>query len=158
MLYHYPQAHLYLGVALHRVGFTERAVEALKVALSQNPNIIEAHQRLAHIYKYRLHDTEKSEYHREKALEVRQQRRSRKKALRLQAKGKKDDTGKRLESTQAGISENQSPGFLDSNMPRIEFPSKEEKNFITVVSGLPRSGTGEYRRVWIGFITIGVNR
>ncbi len=141
MLYHYPQAHLYLGVALHRVGFTERAEEALKIALSQNPNIVEAHKRLAHIYKYRLHDTEKFEYHREQILEIRKQRRARRKALRESSQGRKRIVGEKQESTQASISEDHSIDSMDSDVPRIEFPSKGVKDFITVVSGLPRSGT-----------------
>ena len=141
MLYHYPQAHLYLGVALHRVGFTERAVEALKVALSQNPNIAEAHKRLAHIYKYRLNDTENFEYHREKVLEMQKQRKARKKALREAARGKKDFVPDDTKSAQTDMPEDQSIGSVDNEIPRIEFPSKGGKDFITVVSGLPRSGT-----------------
>ncbi|MEE9610292.1 MAG: tetratricopeptide repeat protein, partial [Desulfatiglandales bacterium] len=145
MLYHYPQAHFYLGVALHRVGFTEQAVEAFKVALSQNPNIAEAHKRLAHIYKYRLPNPEKAQHHREQILEIRKQRRARRKALREASQGRKRIVREKQESTPTDISgkEGVSPSVdsVDSDVPRIEFPSKEEKDFITVVSGLPRSGT-----------------
>ena len=49
----------------------DRAVEALQVALAQNPNFAQAHQRLAYIYKHRLKDPEQAAYHRDQAREVR---------------------------------------------------------------------------------------
>ncbi|MEW5724728.1 MAG: alkaline phosphatase family protein, partial [Thermodesulfobacteriota bacterium] len=56
LVYHNPLAHYLLGTALHRQGRVPWAVEALKVAVSQNPNFPEAYRRLAYIYRRRLKD------------------------------------------------------------------------------------------------------
>ena len=46
-LYHYPLAHFLLGVALAGMKEYERAADAMRAALSLNPNFPEAHRRLA---------------------------------------------------------------------------------------------------------------
>lgn len=56
LLYHNPMGHYLLGMALHRMGHIPRAVEALSVAVAQNPNFPEAYERLAAIHERRLHD------------------------------------------------------------------------------------------------------
>jgi len=49
-LYFYPQAHYQLGVALNGLGDHPRAIRSFNLAVSQAPQLLEAHQRLAEIY------------------------------------------------------------------------------------------------------------
>ena len=155
LLYHYPQAHFHLGVALHRVGYLDRAVEALGVALSQNPNFAEAHQRLAYIYDRRLNNPEKAEYHRNQAKEIRQRQGEQRKA-RLAATSEIASPPKVGESAPpasikpepapspppvAGAPDQTAPLAAATDAPRPATPSDESGQPITVVSGLPRSGT-----------------
>ena len=74
LLYHYPMAHFYLGVALARLGDVVRAVDALEVAVAFNPNFREARRRLARLYERRLHDPEKAAAHRDILQQMRAER------------------------------------------------------------------------------------
>lgn len=60
LLYHFPQAHLNLGIALAKLGMYERAVEAFTVCLAMKPGFIRAHRYLSYIYEYQLKDHEKA--------------------------------------------------------------------------------------------------
>jgi hypothetical protein len=113
-----------LGVALHRTGRVEQAVEALEVAVTLNPNFPEAHARLAQIYRRRLNQPEKSEEHRNFVRELRKQRMA--------------DVEVEPElsiETEAAADDAQS---------KPEGPAEER---ITIVSGLPRSGTSLMMRM-----------
>ena len=70
--YYQPQAHFLLGVACLRLGDARAAVEAFEVAVQQHPNYVEAHARLAFLYKCRLNDPERGEHYRAQALLARQ--------------------------------------------------------------------------------------
>ncbi|MDX1419457.1 MAG: alkaline phosphatase family protein [Rubricoccaceae bacterium] len=50
-LYHYPEAHFHLGVAMTRLGWAERAATAFQIALTQRPGYALAHRWLARLYK-----------------------------------------------------------------------------------------------------------
>jgi cytochrome c-type biogenesis protein CcmH/NrfG len=52
--YHFPWAHHYLGVALEGLKRYKQAAQAFEVAVSQNPNLLEAHRRLEHLYSHVL--------------------------------------------------------------------------------------------------------
>ena len=65
--YHNPKGHFFLGIALHRIGRIEQAVDALNVAVSQNPLYILAYKRLASIAEHRLKDRSLAERYRELA-------------------------------------------------------------------------------------------
>lgn len=138
LLYHYPQAHLQLGIALHRVGYIDRAVEALLVALSQNPNSAEAHQRLAQIYRFRFNDHEKSNEHSEQAKEIRKQRKARKKAAKTEVPSKPKIS---FEKPKASTTHDQTDSSADIVPLQPTYVPEDNGDFITVVSGLPRSGT-----------------
>jgi predicted AlkP superfamily phosphohydrolase/phosphomutase/Flp pilus assembly protein TadD len=50
-LYFYPQAHYQLGYALKGMGDLPRAIRSFQLAVSQSPQLLEGHQRLAEIYE-----------------------------------------------------------------------------------------------------------
>lgn len=135
LLYHYPQAHYHLGVALHRIGFLDRALEALQVALSQNPNFIEAHQRLAYIYRRRLDEPEKADYHRDQIKEIRRRRRRQRAVPGPVAPPPHEVARARKEALQPGGIPTRD---VTVSVAQETVPSDE---VITVISGLPRSGT-----------------
>ena len=62
-LYHFPSAHYHLGVALLRLGWAERAAEALQVAVRQAPAHAEAHHWLARTYQNYLGDRDAAQRH-----------------------------------------------------------------------------------------------
>jgi len=148
LLYHYPQAHFKLGVALQRMGRIERAVEAFCVALCQNPNYAEAHERLAHIYGSRLGDEVKAEEHREEARKARGRAKAGsgshsdfKVAIpeRISSDDKDLPASEQRDSTEKN---SRSAKTRRQSCPSCGDPKPSKTgNFITVVTGLPRSGT-----------------
>ncbi|MCH7637992.1 MAG: alkaline phosphatase family protein [Bacteroidetes bacterium] len=66
-LYHYPEAHFHLGVAMTRLGWIERAEQAFQVAIFQRPDFPLAHKWLAKLYRRYLGNTERAKLHEERA-------------------------------------------------------------------------------------------
>jgi len=137
LLYHYPLAHYVLGVALLRMGRYQRAVDALEVAVTLNPNFREAHRRLAALYHHRFGRPDKAVEHRRLA----------------------DACETVVPSAAASVvgAEPQPEAAVGEHAP-IEVPSPPQGDVaerfvarrrghvdpaqtITVVTGLPRSGT-----------------
>lgn len=130
LVYHNPYGHYLLGIALHRMGRLPRAIEALEVAISQNPNFPEAHRRLAYIYEKRLRDPIRAEEHRRLAAEA---------AERIQ--GIQAGTLVISPAEIAPIATTSGAETTAATPP--DAPAKPEDLAATmvVVSGLPRSGT-----------------
>jgi tetratricopeptide (TPR) repeat protein len=139
LLYHNPSAHFLLGVALHRLGQIDHAVEALRVCVTQNANFLVAHRRLASIYETRLKDSVKAAEHREKFHEG---------MVRLRTQRLASSTRLVAATPDGGASTR----GADSAKPavtteKIEFDpaslasARVDSSFATIVSGLPRSGT-----------------
>ena len=150
--YHYPMAHYCLGVALHRMGRVERAVEALEVALSQNPNFAEAHRRLSQIYSKRILDPEKAALHQRLASGIREENRRRERAAKdvpipEQIPVNLEEMLPKVPAVERADKE--APAKLgpvarigQAPEPQSELPpGGTADEFITVVTGLPRSGT-----------------
>jgi len=136
LLYFFPQAHFYLGVALHRLKSIKRAIEAFKVVISQNPNYKKAYYRLAFIYKWYFLDFEKSKMFRNLA----QNANKRIKALKTDNLNERENyCSNRYQYDLEKIvsKENNSYFSFSGNINK----SILEEETITVVTGLPRSGT-----------------
>ena len=111
--YHDPLPHYLLGRALAGLHEYKRAAEALRAAISLNPNFPQAHARLAGLLKRHLGDNESAREH------------------RLLARQMKSAAGRPLPGGRASL----------TNLPakQAEMPPLSES--LIVVSGLPRSGT-----------------
>jgi len=130
--YPFPMAHFCLGRALFHLGRTLQAAEALQVALSINPHFAEAHRLLAVIHRHRLGDVDQARVHRRLAREMR--------IARQQAR----DAKRRYVSTSPvwlGSSDSEPPETSIRPIAASVTPSSESTAPITIVSGLPRSGT-----------------
>jgi len=139
LLYNNPSAHFLLGVALHRLGQIEQAVEALHVCLTQNANFLPAHHRLAHIYENRLKDPTKATSHRAKFREgmarLREQRRD--SSIRPATTISNGDASPLGADSLRAIANTEKSKFDPATLS----PARADASFVTIVSGLPRSGT-----------------
>ncbi len=117
---HSPLAHFLLGRALAGMKDFNRAADALRAAISFNPNFPEAHVRLAALLEKHFGDTESAREHRRLA------RRMRRPTLRRPVRPMP------AESASSPIDTSFTSGT--SEMPPIE-------ECLVVVTGLPRSGT-----------------
>jgi tetratricopeptide (TPR) repeat protein len=135
-----PMAHFSLGVALARMGRTLVAIDALETALAINPHFAEAHRLLAILHRRRLGDHQQAAEHRRLAREMRAARREALAAKRrYRAKGAGDwglGTGEaELVPSPERPADSRQP-TAPSPQPLAPSPLP-----ITIVSGLPRSGT-----------------
>lgn len=129
--YHNPIAHYLLGTILHRLGKIPEAILALKVAVKQNPNFVEALKRLALVYKKRLRDEGRAG----EFLSLAREAAKRLKALRSDGLQKRGLRGQESIFTDWGEPPHEA---LDGKRER---KIADQSRVITVVSGLPRSGT-----------------
>ena len=137
--YHAPAAHFFHGIAQMRCGETEGAQASLRLALSQNPNFPEAHRGLARLYRFRLKDEDQAEKHRAAARAIVDERR------RAAATRPRPD----LPPLDAVDPEAMLPAFPEAPegdmLPSLAMAPTAQPDtngeVITVVSGLPRSGT-----------------
>lgn len=129
LLYHNPRAHFLLGLALDHNGQTEQAVLALKVAVTQNPNMVNAHDLLADIFDTRLLDPDEARHWREQAELARQ----RVTAIR--------DDSFSLPLPKKQAAETVTSSCRTNNTPLTTETVVNPSEMITIVTGLPRSGT-----------------
>lgn len=135
LLFYNPMGHYLLGTALHRLGRLPRALEALEVAVAQNPNFPEAHRRLAYIYRRRLSEPQKADEHRRLAREA---------AGRLRALRAGEVPGPTEppppETVSGPVPVKRSGDIFPEGCP-AETMAVDLSRAVVVVSGLPRSGT-----------------
>ncbi|WP_138469365.1 alkaline phosphatase family protein [Poseidonocella sp. HB161398] len=140
--YQLAAGHFYLGRALARTGALDEAIPALERALAMNPNFPEAHAMLAHIHGRVLKDLVRAADHRRLARLIREERRAAmaaRPALSLPPLAEID-----VEAELPAWPE--PPAHV---LPPLAAPPKARPaglapagpGFVTVVSGLPRSGT-----------------
>jgi tetratricopeptide (TPR) repeat protein len=127
-----PSAHYLLGLALHRMGRITQAVQALQLAVSQDPNFQDAYERLAYIYEHRLDDPDRAEAYLQKAKEA---------AQRL-VDIREGRVGP-IQLTKAAYSASTSDQTLQEPEPLggAAGYTDQDPETVTIVSGLPRSGT-----------------
>lgn len=131
--HHYPEGHHVLGVALHRAGHIDQAVQALRLAVQMNPGLIRAHRRLAYLYRHRLNEPGLARRHADTA-----------KQLRINKAIVQPLIDRELARLPAGPTRQaEAPGAvrLGSVMPTLAQRAVPDAQVVTVVSGLPRSGT-----------------
>ncbi|HVU37504.1 MAG TPA: alkaline phosphatase family protein, partial [Opitutales bacterium] len=125
----FPAAHFALGVALQRLRQPKFAVDAFKTCVRQNPNHVQAHARLGKILP-RLRDPGGGERHQQLAREARQRVRQ----LRVTRGLKPLAPNPELDSPALA------PSVVAPDLAGVAAAPPAAET-ITVVSGLPRSGT-----------------
>lgn len=128
-----PLAHLVLGIALYQSGQINEGRRALEMAVAINPNLAVAHRHLARIWAQEG-----------QADQARQHL-----VLSRRAQARRRDFSQLAESPVSGneINPDNSPASDLSSQPlRRSLPAAPEE-IITIVSGLPRSGTSMMMQV-----------
>jgi len=141
MMFHYPMAHFILGSALFRLRRLEAAVQSLLVAVDLNPNFAQAHRMLVRLYKYWMDDPQAEQRHRDALKNLRQL----KKLKMNESLAVMQD-----EFAEAPSGESATPAEIGDQAPIrdtvTEYTNRLPEagaptDFVTVVAGLPRSGT-----------------
>lgn len=127
LLFHYPLAHHVLGVALARLRRYGDAEAAFRTAISLNPNALESHARLVRLYTGPCGDVERAEHHRRRVRA-------------LQEGTQETDASDAVAQRRRAPAEK---ATLAAAQPGPTAPQRalDPDRTITVVSGLPRSGT-----------------
>lgn len=123
-----PMAHFLHGQALLRLSRIDDAVEAFETALLQNPVFPQAHQRLYHIAHRMQHDPYRASYHLQKLRELRNHTRKEPTNIPIppiKGGGREEAILKEIHAKELS----KATDFEYNGQP------------ITVVTGLPRSGT-----------------
>lgn len=136
LLYHLPQAHFNLGVALTRLGDARRAIQAFEAVLAINPGMIRAHRWLAMLYRREIGQPTTADYHLARIQELI----ARLKRQRTEQQDRREEIFELppipTPADRAAQLEKERPS------PRgIAGKAEEPGHTLFVVSGLPRSGT-----------------
>lgn len=130
LLYFQPALHALLGRALLECGRFEEAETELQVAVAQHPRHLVAHEHLGRLYRNHLNRPFDAFVHEGKAN-----------ALRYERKTAREESGpKPVESSGGGLTDI----AVQENEREVPPPFEagvDAGSVITVVSGLPRSGT-----------------
>lgn len=119
-VYHDPEAHFLLGIALTGMREFERGAEAFRAAISLNPNYPEAHVRLAALLEKHLEDPDSAREHRRLAR-------------RLRRGGTVRPTAVQAVESFAGV--------ISKPLAEVPGPLPPLEEYLVIVTGLPRSGT-----------------
>ncbi|MEO0512674.1 MAG: alkaline phosphatase family protein [Planctomycetota bacterium] len=126
--FHLPRAHYILGRALAELGETEHARRAFGVAITQAPGFREAHRALAELLEASPDESKQAEArrHRELARDVHREQVWRRAWQRVDAS----------EDTATGRA-----WFAPTRGDQAGWVERDPSGVVTVVSGLPRTGT-----------------
>lgn len=147
--YFNPAAHYFLGIAQHRLQQTQLAIASLLQALEQNPNFPQAHSRLAMIYRrgQAPGDLQRCADHRFTAIQLRQQQKKLHKSRIVPDISEINDPeiqAKLPELPEFDAASARRKAWLGMSLTHKGIKPAtfaEDQAFVTVVSGLPRSGT-----------------
>jgi len=129
--YYNPMGHFLLGKALVHLGLSDKAEDALKMAVSQNPDFPAPHRLLAYVYHTFSCDDDGAERHRRLAREARRR-----------IDGLKTGAIVPESATEATVCQGVvKPGLSEATGFEPEAPGVEIEETVVIVSGLPRSGT-----------------
>jgi tetratricopeptide (TPR) repeat protein len=131
LLYFQPALHALLGKALMETGRFAEAETELKVALAQHPRHAPAHEALGRLYRHHLHRPMDAFEHEGKARSLRLETAARRRARRAVPAA----------SETTGTSEPPAAPDFATQVTAPFGPAVDQEKIITVVSGLPRSGT-----------------
>ncbi|SCY05134.1 alkaline phosphatase family protein [Desulfoluna spongiiphila] len=129
--YYNPMGHFLLGKALVHMGLSDKAKDALKMAVSQSPDFPAPHRLLAHVYKFFIKDDAAAERHRALAREARR---------RIDGL-KTGDIVPMAESEALACRQITGSRGTEGDAPQVEAQAAEIADTVVIVSGLPRSGT-----------------
>ncbi len=124
LVYFQPTLHYVLGLSLRHLGDEERAADEFRIALSQAPGLAVAHDELSKILRQNR-EIGQASLHMVRAA-----------ALRKQAKKRRADRATRKKEL-----ERIPPSGLPAFDRGAASPPADRSRVVTVVSGLPRSGT-----------------
>ena len=138
LLYFQPGTHALLGQALMETNRFAEAEQALLVAVTQSPRNLVGHELLGRLYRQHLNRPEDAFAHEGRALSLRNEWLARQRAAKESAQPKVNAS--------EPLAAPPRPGSSRSTLPRPNAPTKfgpdvDPNQIITVVSGLPRSGT-----------------
>jgi len=147
--YFNPAAHYFLGIAQHRLKHTKLAIASIQQALVQNPNFAEAHSRLAMIYRRgkEAGDQQRSADHRWTATQIRLQQKKLKKSRKLPeipkiSESEINEELPELPKFDAAAARRQPWLGMSLSHQGLKPPAfSKDQAVVTIVSGLPRSGT-----------------
>ncbi|MEM7394470.1 MAG: tetratricopeptide repeat protein, partial [Verrucomicrobiota bacterium] len=131
LLYSNPFAHFVLGAARYRLGRVDEAIASLETALSLNPNFPQAHRRLGLIYRRDVKDRERARRHVALAADMRRENRKR----------REEKSRRPYRPDESWVREPLLPPSKEPEDTSRGFDPAVAGRIITVVSGLPRSGT-----------------
>ena len=124
LVYFQPAVHLALGRSLAALDEFDRAENELRIALIQAPGLTNAHEELASLLKRDEQRAGEAAFHLVKAEELR------------------NAAGKRRRNRRKAVEESSDPAPPKAPcFERLIAPSPSRSSVITIVSGLPRSGT-----------------
>ncbi len=123
LLYFQPGIHTLLGQALLETGNVADAERELQVAVAQSPRNLAAHEALGRLYRQHLGRPDDAFAHEGRALSLRH------------------ELAARLRSNAPTLQRSYAPTLPRSGAATTFGPDVDPSQIITVVSGLPRSGT-----------------
>ena len=132
LIHDFPRAHLRLGVTLARLDLFEQAVEAFETCLKLAPLTPAAHRWLAMIYESKLHRPDRAIGHRLRLKDVLQQ---------IQNGASQDEDIQEMDSQDVDIPDEVSAAEEAASPTPSSKPPADPSQIITIVTGLPRSGT-----------------
>lgn len=144
LMFHYPMAHFVLGSALFRLRRFAAAERSLKVATDLNPNFAQAHRMLLWLYRFWINNPEAARQHREALGKLRRFKKQRQDAgmAILQDEFIEAPVGEREPEPATQPSVVQDAGEAAESGYRDRLPDDSApSDYVTVVAGLPRSGT-----------------